>query len=437
MHKTQRKQIEVCIQGSEYPINPKRDQQVLDRLLCEYQNQYETIHTTGRWTMLLHDCRFKTTAAVAVLFLAIGGLWFSSTQQVWALEQVLTALEEVQSIHIQGHLLYGRDYESMPFDLWMQAPDEEADSLRLHFKCRKRIYVLEGDLAYECWPEEGVAKIRKGSELKEFKYFYDMATLSPWFTGKMLKVLKQVVTDWQQNISIDSDTGEEEITVSCRYVPTHMIYRMVIDPDTKLVSEATLWSPDLMDKPCVTTSLIEYNQKIPPGTFALPQHTQVEYNGEIPLDKLTLPEGSEFIDRQATKQAISLFNQAKPLFQQKETCQQAIELYQEVCDTYPYPKQDDYVAYAQMMIGLCHRKLGQPQQEIEAYEKAIHAGIAHFTKGDLSYFLGRAYMEQGLETKALEAFENCLHDCQGEKDPEQSAYQAAQERIAEIKSRNP
>ncbi len=435
MNKKQKNQMEIDVRGPEYSINPTRDHQVLNSLLAEYQRKHQTINTIGRWTMLTHDYRFKTAVVVIIGLLTVGGLLQLGTQKVWALEHVLTALEEVQTIHIQGTLLYGRDYELMPFDLWMQAPDKGTESLRLYFKCRERIYVLEGDLAYECCPEEGIAKIKVGSEIRDFKYFYDLATLSPWFTSKMLKMLRQVATDWKQSITTDPDTGQEHITVSCRYIPTNMVYRMLIDPESKLITEAKLFGSEApTDEPCVETTLIEYNQEIPPGTFALPKDTHIEDNEEDPDEGIQVPEGA---DEEVVREFIDLFHQAKPLFQQKETCEQALLLYQEICDTYPYPKQDDRVAYAHIMIGLCYRKLGQPQQEIEAYEKAVDTGIAHFTHGDLYYFLGRVYMEQGQNAKAIDAYENFLRDCQSHKDFDQfpREREKIQNWITEIKEK--
>ena len=433
-----KKQTEINVRGPEYPINPTRDQEVLNSLLAEYQRKNKTINTIGRWTMLTHDYRFKTAVVVIIGLLTVGGFLQLSTQKVWALEHVLTALEEVKSIHIQGEMLHSRDDEPMPFDLWMQAPDEETGSLHLHFKCRERTYVLEGDLAYECGPEDDIATIRKGSELEEFKYFYDLATLSPWFTSKMLKTLKQIVTDWKQGISIHPDTGQEQITVSCRYVPTNMTYEMVIDSETKLITKATLFCSEApTDGPCVETTLIEYNQEIPPEIFTLPKGTRIEYNGEVPLESIKLPEGTSLFDGEVVREFIALFEQAKQLFQQKETCEQALLLYQEICDTYPYPKRDDRVAYAHIMIAMCHRKLGHPQKEIESYEKAVHAGLAHWTHGDLYYFLGRACMEQGQNAKAINAFENCLRDYPGHEDYEQFPTRKVQTWIKELKERNP
>jgi len=430
--------MEIDVRGPEYPINPTRDQEELNSLLVEYHRKQQTINTIGRWTMLTHDYRFKTAVVVIIGLLTVGGFLQLNTQKVWALEHVLAALEEVKSIHIQGEILHDQEDGSMPFDLWMQAPDEETGSLRLYFKCRKRTYVVEGDIAYECGPGDDIATIRKGSELQEFKYFYDLATLSPWFTSKMLTMLKHIATDWKQSNTTDPDTGQEQITVSCRYVPTHMTYEMVIDPETKLITKARLFCPETpTNEPCVETTLMEYNQEIPPGTFALPKGTRIEYNGEVPLESIKLSEGTTLFDGEVVRQFIARFEQAKLLFQQKETCEQALLLYQEICDTYPYPEQDDRVAYAHIMIAMCHRKLGRPQKEIESYEKAVNAGIAHWTHGDLYYFLGRACMEQGLNAKAINAFENCLRDYPGHEDYEQFPTQKVQTWIEELKERNP
>ena len=120
-----KKQMEIDLRGPEYPINPTRDQEVLNSLLVEYQRKQQTINAIGRWTMLTHDYRFKTAVVVIIGLLTVGGFLQLNTQKVWALEHVLAALEEVKSIHIQGEILHDQENGSMPFDLWMQAPDEE------------------------------------------------------------------------------------------------------------------------------------------------------------------------------------------------------------------------------------------------------------------------------------------------------------------------
>lgn len=418
MKESEQRKLEASIRAPEYDINTARDRQVLETLLSMYRENQQPIKTIGRLKMIMKYQSVKAAVIALAFLMVVGGLWLGGPNKVWALEQVLTALENVKSVHIQGTILYGREYEPMPCELWVQAPGEDSGPLRIRLECRKRIYVIEGERAFECRPEEGVATLRYGPDIKDFKYWYDMATYSPWFTSRMVRTLRNIFSDWEQSVTVDPETHEERISVSCHYVPTDISLRVEIDGATGLITNAKLYGEGAGDVPFADMPVFEYNQEVPPGTFELPVGTRV-------------------IDHEAQRKVYALFVQALELFQEKETCEEAMDLYQEICDTYPYPTQDENVAYAQQMIGLCYRKLGQPLKEIEAYEKAVQAGLAHWTHGDLYMFLGRACMEQGLDAKALNAFENCLRDCPGHQDYEQFPIEQIQQWISELKARVP
>jgi len=393
-----------------------------------------SVSTLRRIKMTLLNHRMQTAAILVVALSVVGGLWWGGTNDAWALEQVLTALEKVKSIHIQGTILYGSDYEPMPCELWVQAPGEDSGPLRIRLECRKRIYIIEGERAFECLPDEGIVRTKYGPDIKDFKYWYDMATYSPWFTSQMVRTLKNVFSDWEQKVVVDPKTKQERILVTCHYVPTDIFLQVEIDGSSHLITNAKLYGQDDFDVPFADMPTFAYNLEIPPGTFDLPSGFKVN---DWKFQKKVNTSGSKVIDQEAHEKFYALFMQAKELFQEKETCEEAMAIYQKICDTYPYPTEDDKVAYAYQMIGLCYRKLGQPLKEIEAYDKTIQAGLAHWTCGDLYYFLGRACMEQGLNAKAINAFENCLRDYPNHEDYEQFPVEKIQQLIDELKERNP
>ena len=90
---------------------------------------------------------------------------------------------------------------------------------------------------------------------------------------------------------------------------------------------------------------------------------------------------------------------------------------------------------ALMMIGLSHRRLGQHDKEIEAYEKAVseYPDLKGWIEATW-FYLGRAYMDIGEKEKALNAFEKCLTAGEGVRKPEQFPLKEARECIAEIKA---
>jgi len=410
MNSKQRRQLEACVRGPEYQTDPTRDQQLLKALLRDYQEKHPETKHIGRWTMLQRRYHIKTVAAAMVALLVFGGLWRWGAQDVWALEQVLTALEEVRTMHIQGRMLYGRDYIPMSFELWVQAPGEKDQPLRMRFECAKRIFVIEGERAYVYWPKEGVARVEHGPDIRDFKFLYDLATHRPWFTSRLLHSLRHVFADWVQTADIDPVSGQEEIMVSCRYVPTNMAFRMRVDSETKLITEAKLWEYPPAGEPCVHTQTITYNQEIPPGTFTLPEGTQVK-------------------DLLAEQKAQTLFDQGEQLFHEEKQYERAMEVYQQICDT--YPEQKRLVGSALMMIGICHDWLGQPEEEIAVYEKAVDAGLAGAAT---YYYLGATYMQQGQAVQALDAFEKCVRACQGNRGPGQFPHKNALERIQQLKN---
>jgi tetratricopeptide (TPR) repeat protein len=365
--------------------------------------------------MILH-CRSVKAAVVTVIALVvIGGLWQGSASQAWALEQVLTAMEDVRTMHVRGTLLYGKEPEPKAFRLWVQAPGEEAEPLRMRFECSGLVILLDGERVYTCRPNKGWALLRHGPSVEYFMPWYDAAELGPWVSGKMFTALQEVFADWKQTVGTDPETGRKKITVSCRYAPTNMTFRAVVDDETKLIDSATLWSDP-------SASLLKL--RINAQAFA--------YNQEIAAETFALPGGTRIVDEAALREAEALLEKGMPLFEAKQYAE-ALAVFEQVCEAYPGLHSE--VASARLMIGHCHRELDQREKAIAAYQRAVEtaqvAGMEDFTNRFLTatayLSLGRTYAELGQDAKALEAFKKCIAECEDWAGPEKWPHKEALE----------
>jgi tetratricopeptide (TPR) repeat protein len=130
-------------------------------------------------------------------------------------------------------------------------------------------------------------------------------------------------------------------------------------------------------------------------------------------------------------QAQALFDQGENLFRNEKKYVEAMKIYWQVYHAYPHVKISQN---ALMMIGLCHNRLGQHDEAIAVFEKAVreYADLQGWIDATY-YYLGRTYQYQGQTAKALEAFENCLKAGAGVRDPERFPLQDARAAIAKIK----
>ncbi|MHC4170599.1 MAG: tetratricopeptide repeat protein, partial [Planctomycetota bacterium] len=188
----------------------------------------------------------------------------------------------------------------------------------------------------------------------------------------------------------------------------------VVDPKSKLIQRIKLWhNLQREGKPDMDAQTFIYNQGVPEGLFEL-------------------PEGMTVVNERQVDESEALFDEGEHLFHAEKKYAEAIEIYRQVYEKFP----DLNVAEtALMMIGLCHRRLGQHDEEIKAYEKAVseYPDLKGWIEATY-FYLGRAYMDIGQRQKALDAFEKCLAAGQGVRKPEQFPLKDARECIAEIKA---
>jgi len=270
-------------------------------------------------------------------------------------------------------------------------------------------------MVHSYWPAENIVRIMDGSQIADLRYWYEMATISPWLTGKLLETLKLIGHGWEQTVETDPDTGKEQIIVTCNHPKSNTSALLVVDPESKLVLKAKLWNNLQREgRPVYDAQTIAYNPEVPEGLF-----------------ELKVPPGAMVISPEAEEAGRALFNQAEALFHQEKKYAEAMEIYWQVYNTYP---KLNVAEEALMMIGLSHGRLGQQDEAIAILEKAV-SEYRHL-KGwvDASWFyLGSVYLRTGQEAKALEAFENCLAAGEGVRDPEKFPLKDARAAIAKIK----
>ncbi|MEN6428467.1 MAG: tetratricopeptide repeat protein [Phycisphaerales bacterium] len=362
--------------------------------------------------MRRNKVRFGAIAAALVLAVVFLG---TGTDKAWSVEQTIAAMKKIESVHITGtNLCHGKP---TPFDCWVYSPAGGTDSLKLRYQCRcdrNGVLAVQGGTVYAYLPPEKVIRIRDGSQIEDLQYWYEGAKLSPWLTGKLLETLKLVGRGWQQRTETDPNTGAEQIVITCSHPPSSVSFLLVVDPESKLIRRAKLWKNlRWQGEPMFDARVFTYNPDLAADFFEI----------KAPPEVIVLSEEAEEHNQ-------ALFDRAERLLQEARYAE-ARELYQQVHDAYPNLK---IASEALMMVGLCHDHLGQPDREIEAYRQAINEyptlsgwNVATY------YYLGRAYLDQGQNEKALEAFEHCLAAGAGVSDPEKFPLKDAREAIAKIR----
>lgn len=367
--------------------------------------------------------RFATAAAVVaaiVVSLTISN-WL--TAPAWAIGQTIKALNNVSSLVISGA---GCDEgASAPFTLWIRPSQEDDEGFDMRFECADQLIVVRGKKAWVHLADKNVVMIyddvtESDGMMRDLKWWYDLAALNPWLTGKILATVKHVAGNWEEVYGQHEPTGRDSVFVTCTYEPESKFW-FVCDLETKLIVEAKYWnwsSPDREGPPACHATAFAYNEDIDDTLF-----------------DFQIPTGVRIIDKAKAKrqeqEAQTLFDRGEDLFHQEQKYLEAIEVYWQVHNTYP---KLNVAEEALMMIGLCHRRLGQSEEAIEVFQQAVRE-YPHL-KGWIDatwYYLGREYLDVGQEEEALEAFRNCLAAGEGIRDPERFPLKDAREAIAGIR----
>ena len=367
----------------------------------------------GRILMKKREVRFGAVAAVLLIALAIIAL-DRGTNVAWSMDQTVEAIEQVRTIYIEGTVVwpFGAEPGVVPFRYWVQAPTENSP-LKMRGEIKKHVMIAKGDTVYECWSDSKTAQAQYGPAITDLKYWYKAAEVGPWMIRQMPALIQQYAADWKQSTDRDPNTGKEGILATCTYPPSNISFLLVVDPDTKLVESAKLWSNLKHEgEPYINATHFVYNEKYADGLFELPADMTV-------------------VSEKDTEESRALFDQGEALFHKEKKYAEAIDVYWQVYATYP---KLNVAEEALMMIGLCHGRLEQHDQAIVVYQKATRE-YPHL-KGWIDatwFYLGREYMKTGQSDKAIDAFENCLKAGEGVRDPNTFPLANAREFIVSLK----
>ncbi len=405
--------------GSGEPDRARMDERILSDASTAMRQAVTANRRPARvskWRTIMRT-KTATLATAAALLVAVLVLTTldRSAATAWSLEQTISAIEQLRTVQVKGTAIWGPTVggELVDFDFWIQPPEGESP-LKMRFECERRIVVVQGNLAYECRPDEKTARIKHGPDIADLKYWYEAAELSPWLSGDMLETLRLFSDDWQQATQVDADSGKEQIVVTCSYGPSNTSFLIVVDPRSKLIQRVKLWhNLQREGKPDMDAQTFIYNQGVPKGLFEL-------------------PDGMTVVNERQVDESDALLDKGEHLFHTEKKYAEAIEIYRQVYEKFPDLNNAEA---ALMMIGLCHRRLGQHDEEIKAYEKAVseYPDLKGWIESTY-FYLGRAYMDIGEREKALDAFEKCLAAGQGIRKPEQFPLKEARECIAQIKN---
>jgi len=350
----------------------------------------------------------------------------SGTDKAWSVEQTIAAMKKIETLRITGKNLCGG--ELVDFECWVAWPGAGEDALRMRYQCgcaRKTTVFVQGGTVYAYSPVENVVRVRDGSTIEELQYWYEGAKLSPWLTGKMLQTLRLLGHGWKQTVETDPATGQEHILIRCSHPPSNISFLLVVDPESKLIERAKLWrNLQWEGEPTVDAQVFTYNPEIPKEWFEF----------QVPPGTRVITQEAEEQDQvvaERERESRALLNQAEHLFHSEEKYVEAIRVYRQVYDRYT---ETNTAEAALMMIGLCHRRLGEHDEEIKAFEKAVseYPRLAGWIEATY-FYLGRAYLEQGRREKARAAFENCLSAGEGVRAPDEFPLKEARAALAAIR----
>jgi len=367
----------------------------------------------GRTLMQKRQVRFGAVAAVLLIALAVLTL-DRGTNIAWSMEQTIEAIEQIKTLQIEGTVVwpFGTKPTVVPFRFWVQPPTENSP-LKMRGEVKNHIMIAKGDVVYECWSDTKTAQVQYGPARTDLKYWYKAAEFVPWVIRRMPEMIQQYAEGWKQSVDRDPTTGKERILATCTYPPSNMSFLLTVDPESKLLEGAKLWSNLQHEgEPYIDAKSFTYNQEFPDELFELPADVTI-------------------INERDSKESRDLFDRGEDLFHEEKKYAEAMEIYWRVYITYP---KLNVAEEALMMIGLCHGRLEQHDKAIEVYQKATRE-YPHL-KGWIDatwFYLGGEYMDTGQKEKALEAFENCLKAGEGVRDPEAFPLKNAREFIASLK----
>ena len=369
------------------------------------------------------------TAAVVILVVVFGiSVLDKSVTPAYAIEQTIEALGKVNTIIISGTTAYDDGTISLPFKCWIKLDDSNGN-LFLRVESEREFAIVQGDTVYIRYPDINEVQIMEGATIQNMQFWYEVMEFSPWFTGKMLKMLKSIASDWQETYGKHEKTGRDCVFVECSYKKLQASFWFVFDIESKLIVEGKHWTnTNLQGPPNFHATSFVYNEEISVEMFEfeIPDDAQV-----LNLKKV----GKSLEEAQNDySDALALAWQAFDLLK-KQKYAESIEIFGQVYEEYSYL---EIAPDALMWMGVCYSEMGQHGKAIELLEKAIRE-YPNFKNRlvDIYDHLGCIYLKTGQKDKALEAFKNCLRVGKDIRNPQESqCLKEAQRFIKKIEAEN-
>jgi outer membrane lipoprotein-sorting protein len=373
------------------------------------------------WRIIMRSPITKLAAAAVMLFIVISGVIILDklATPAWAIEQTVKALGKIRTLVICGEDNWGS--EIIPFKFQIRFSEDDNGKFDMRFESEKQIIVVRGTKAWTYLHDENTVKIYEdvtssSGMMRDLRIWYKIAELNPWITGKMLAALKLFADDWQETYEKDEQTGQERVFVNCSFKPLSSSFWFVCETESKLIVEGKYWrNTERQGPPVCHAKSFTYNEELSDKVF-----------------DFQVPEGAKVINRNEEQEADILFARGEKLFEEKDFTE-AIKVYREAYEKYPNL---NVAETSLMMIGICHRKLGEREKAIITFEKTIRE------YGDMKgwiestyFYLGCAYMDQGQKDKALEAFQNCIIMGEGIRDSDKFPLKDARENIERLKKK--
>ncbi|UCF16448.1 MAG: tetratricopeptide repeat protein [Phycisphaerales bacterium] len=356
--------------------------------------------------------KLGAVAAAAIIVLAWIGL-DRRVSTVWSMEQTIAAVKELKSLYIRG--TEDCSGEPVPFECWIRLTDKGSNGPRIRYERKGVTLVNQGGVAYKHYHDENFVRVLRGADVRDLKFWYKTSTLSPLLTGKIVETLQLFTDDWKQFTTSDPKTGRQQVHVTCSYRPSKISILFVVDVESKLVERGSMYyNLTAQGTPEYDAHEFVYNQEIPDAIFEF----------QVPATAKVVVEGSE---------SDVLANKAMTLYREEGKHAEAIELFKEVHERFPN-SYDGKMAL--VFIAICQSSLGQHDEAIQSYHKAVQEYPWRDHLLEIAYFsLGRLYMERGQPQAALKAFESCLTANEEHRNPDSKRLRMAREYIANIRGK--
>ncbi|MBN1513775.1 MAG: tetratricopeptide repeat protein [Phycisphaerae bacterium] len=353
--------------------------------------------------------QYARLATAAVLAILLTGLWLLSNHAPGhsngsALAQSIQALRTVQSVHMAGV-----DDAGEPFDCWIEPRNDGGALGRLRFETAAVTAVVCDGQVREYRPQINELRTLDSRSAPVLKAWQLVMDLRPWVGDTLLHEIQARANTWKESRGPDAQ-GRDCIFVDCSFAPLGLSFWFAFDAETKLIIQARQWANlDRSGPPKFEIRDVEYNVDLPASLF-----------------ELEVPANARVLEAAGGDAQQALLNQAESLYEQKRY-DDAIAVYLDLYDRYP---QWYYAEHALMMVGICHGWLGDHEQAVAYYEKALREypdlrGWSETT----CFYLASEVARLGDREEAIRLLNKCIELCRGVRRPDAFPWREAQEAL--------